>query len=301
MFGKKKILSRGAFMSGVIQETQQLRGLAYPLKTSPLRRLLTRRVSLWKLHPNPDDEFCDPKIGPNDEIMNYYVRQFRKGSGAPDPERIERGDPFDPLQVQRISTGGYMILNGHHRWGAACETGQRTLKVRVVNLTQEADVQRSLASSSNSRRAVLDLDEVIFRPEGADGYEKYPLLLRRAPGPQIRLGVPALLQFLNRAGYDIWLYTARYESEDDLRRLFRLFQCPVTGVVTGLGRKAPGGVDMIAKLNEKLSEKYTVALHIDNSSVIRTGKGGFREVPLSTEGKTWSGAVMDAVKEAEKG
>ena len=43
-----------------------------PVKAGILERSVMRAIAPKKLFPNPDDEFTDPKIGPNDSIiMNY--------------------------------------------------------------------------------------------------------------------------------------------------------------------------------------------------------------------------------------
>ena len=37
-----------------------------------------RSVSCSKLHPNPNDEFCDPEIGPNYSIISCYEGDYRR-------------------------------------------------------------------------------------------------------------------------------------------------------------------------------------------------------------------------------
>ena len=55
-----------------------------------------------------------------------------------------------------------MILNGHHRWAAALRLGFKTVPVKIVNLTQQTDIEKMLAASKHDKRVSLDLDETIF-------------------------------------------------------------------------------------------------------------------------------------------
>ena len=58
-------------------EVNKVKGIYYPVKAGFLRRLLIKKVSCRKLHPNPNDEFCFPEIGPNYGIISDYEKAFR--------------------------------------------------------------------------------------------------------------------------------------------------------------------------------------------------------------------------------
>jgi len=47
-----------------------------PVQAGLPERLLVRKAPVSKLHPNPDDEFCNPSIGPNYKIISNPVCQF---------------------------------------------------------------------------------------------------------------------------------------------------------------------------------------------------------------------------------
>ena len=66
----------------------------------------------------------------------------------------------DPITVEKVHPDGYMILNGHHRWAAAMRVGIKMIPVKIVNLTNEVDIEKMLRASNNDKRATLDLDEV---------------------------------------------------------------------------------------------------------------------------------------------
>lgn len=90
--------------------------------------LLTHKASCNKLHPNPTDEFCMPKIGPSYRIISGYEKKFREAIN--NGESPEKGWG-DPIIVEKMYPDGYMILNGHHRWAAATRLGLK----KVLSLT----------------------------------------------------------------------------------------------------------------------------------------------------------------------
>jgi hypothetical protein len=97
--------SKSLFDEYLAQEVENSKGVRFPVKTGILSRLLIREARCDDLHPNPEDEFCDPNIGPNYEIIGKYA------------EKIVRSGSFggDPLIVQKVNPDGYMLLT-MHRW-----------------------------------------------------------------------------------------------------------------------------------------------------------------------------------------
>ena len=76
------------------------------------------------LKPNPDDEFTYDNIGPSERIIECYCQVIRRNL------RFDEDIFPEPIIIQRMRIGGYMILNGHHRWAAAIH--EKVPKVRVV-------------------------------------------------------------------------------------------------------------------------------------------------------------------------
>ena len=89
--------------------------------------LTVRHLSPDQMHPNPEDEFCDPDVGPNEEILERYVDEAR--------ENLEAGaDSFEePIMVAKMKKGDYMIINGHHRWAAAVKVELDRVRVVIAN------------------------------------------------------------------------------------------------------------------------------------------------------------------------
>ena len=278
------------FQEFLAQEVKKYKGIYVPVKAGLLKRVFLREMPLKKIHPNPDDEFCAPEVGPNNEIISRYMQVFADNHLHHMKHYCE-----DPVLIEKIRPGGYMILNGHHRWAAALRLGYKRIATRTVNLTGEMDVKLMLQNSVHDRRATLDLDEVVFAKDASVPPEKalaFPF--NKLYKERLRLGVPALFRLLNREGWDVWVYTAEYYSLEYIKRLFRKYHVQVTGVVTGAARKA--GKGSAAGLEKLVRGRYRSTLHIDSETVLltRSTGGEFREFRLPGE-NVWSAEVMDIV------
>ena len=277
------------FLADTLREDQ---GKLVPVKASLFERMFVKKADPEKLHPNPDDEFCDPEIGPNNEIVSEYVSRI--AHSGPDDEPWE-----EPLIVEKVHPEGYMLLNGHHRWAAALRTGFSPVGISIVNVTQEVDIERMIQHSTHEKRVTLDLDEVAFCT-GDQIPAEPPLLFpfKRIYKERIRQGIPALLLFLGRQGYDIWVYTAKYYSMEYLRGFLKRYSVKVDGIVTGAGRKKGGQDEEKKRTDAMLAAQYAETLHIDSNLVLRTRRGvkGFEEYPIEAEPVDWSRAVMEIVK-----
>lgn len=272
--------------------------------TGAEQRHFIRKMACTKLHPNPDDEFCFPEIGPNYSIITGYEKDYRSVGDDLALAGFKESGIREPLYIEKIHPEGYMILNGHHRWAAALRTGIRKVPVRIVDLTQEKDIRRMLESSGFDRRVTLDLDEVVFHsPEDSCIEKPLPFPLNRIYKERIRLGIPALFHMLHSKGYDIWIYTARYYSLDYLKYYFKHYRVPITGIVTGTARKAPAGTDTMKELEKLMEKKYSETIHIDNEMALYTSKGSqeFEEYRLSGSPATWSREVTDILDRGRKG
>lgn len=277
------------------KEVNKVKGIYYPVKAGFLRRVLIRKALCRKLHPNPDDEFCFPEIGPNYQIISGYEKDYRIIKRNASRKHTMTGGIAEPIMVEKVHPDGYMILNGHHRWAAALHTGIRSLSVRIVDLTQEKDIREMLQAGSFDRRAALDLDEVVFCSTDDPYTEKaLPFPLNRIYRERIRLGVPALFHTLHNNGCDIWVYTSQYYSLGYLRYYFKHYRVPVTGIVTGTARKAPRGSDTMKELNRMLDTKYSSTIHIDRDMILCTSGDSreFEEYRLSGSPETWSREVI---------
>ena len=283
------------FEKYVADEIKKYRDIAFPLRSSLLRRLLVRQCDLKQMHPNPEDEFCNPQIGPSNRIISEYMETFRNAK--------KRGDDIceEPVLIERMYPDGYMILNGHHRWAAAMRLGYKKIPVKIVNLTQESDIKKQLSRTTNTKRVTFDLDEVVFLTEGSAAAEKplrFPFnLLYKEP---LRRGIPALFNFLSNNGYDVWVYTNNYYSFEHIRSYFRHYHASVTGVITGLSRKTKAGQSIKKKIDTMMADRYQTTLHIDNDVVLRTSRNSKQFDEYSLDGASdWGQQIVDIVKRIE--
>ena len=61
------------FQKEILDAMKDYSSLARPVKASFLERMFIEKAPVLKLYPNPDDEFTNPEIGPNYEIVGNYV------------------------------------------------------------------------------------------------------------------------------------------------------------------------------------------------------------------------------------
>ena len=285
------------FQNYLEEELEKTKGIYVPVRAGFLRRLLVRRAACKKLHPNPEDEFCSPTIGPNEGIISKYRQDFRRFGTRSSVEH-----DVEPLTVEKIRPSGYLILNGHHRWAAAIMTGQRSLPIHIVDLPMEEDIKKMILSSRNDRRVALDLDEVVYcsDKEPAEKPPAFPFSLRYRE--RIRLGIPALFHFLNKKGYDIWVYSSNYYSFTHIQKLFYLYHTHVTGIVTGAGKKSHLDTVVQEQLKKKISEHYSTTIHIDGQGMIRVNSrtGEYEEYTVNGPGGEWSAHIMDLIGALDK-
>lgn len=287
-------MAKTEFEEFIQNSIENSKGVSYPVDASLLERLLVLKVSCDKLHPNPEDEFCFPDIGPHYGIISNYVAQFS--------DNLKKGLPLmeEPLYIQKIKPRGYTLLNGHHRWAAAMRLGIKRVPVRVINTTKESDIKNVLESSDHDRRVTIDLDEVLFRKEDDPVVEKKPGILsfgiQKKP---LRQGAPALLSALRRKGFDIWVYSADFYSVDDIKKYFRRYKVGVDGVITGMKKKRKDGGSMLSQAENLFSGKYNTTLHIDNDMMLVThsGSSDFEEIDLNCAPENWSREAINAVEQ----
>ena len=290
-------MQKTALEAFLAEEVKKYKGIYVPLKSGFLRRTLVTRLPVKKLHPNPDDEFCMPQIGPNYGIISQYEAHIRRTQVRGEGHIFE-----EPLVVERIRPDGYMLLNGHHRWAAARNCHLKRVPVEIVNLTQAMDIKRMLWHSRHDRRAALDLDEVVLCGADEPAEKPLPFPFNRFYRHRLRLGIPALFHFLNVHGYDVWVYSAGYHTPERIKALLRLYHADVTGIVTGNARKRLRDAKVRAQIDSLMAEKYTETLSIDRGTLVRVDRGNraFEECDIDGAAENWSSAVMERIGQFEK-
>ena len=122
--GSAAVSSFEKYIQNDLARTEGKRDL---VRVSPIERHRLRYLAPRVMHVNPDDEFSDPSIGPNDRIIDEYIDVIH--------EMNYQGDFIfeEPILVNKMVSGEYLILNGHHRWAAAVKAGLSKVRASLVN------------------------------------------------------------------------------------------------------------------------------------------------------------------------
>lgn len=116
-----------SFMKRVQEDISKYGEKRSVVRASIVDILTVKKLSPDQMHANPDDDFSNPEIGPNEEIIDKYIEEAQK-------DMICDTTSFDePIMVAKMEQGDYMIVNGHHRWAAAIKVGLKKVRVVVVN------------------------------------------------------------------------------------------------------------------------------------------------------------------------
>ncbi len=286
------ISTNESYKKYVIDDLKSRKGLAHPVKSPLISRIKPKVVRTGELHPNPEDEFSMESIGPNWEIVSGYEQSVIF------PPRKAK-ELFDsPLIVTRLDKGGYMLLNGHHRWMACINQNIPKVLVKVVNVIQDEDVCKTISKSKRHKCITMDFDEVLLLGElnkaGTSiesGKATFPFSL--VYKENIRNNASLLIREFQNMGYDVWVYTGSYLSEQYIKGLFFMNHCHVDGVVNGInGKKNSNG------LRDVFREKYDAILHVDNEAVtyVNTKTKKYEIEDINASSDEWAAAVVDLVR-----
>ena len=116
-----------SFSTRIQKDLEEYSGKRQIVRASILDIMTVRHLSPDQMHANPDDDFVNPKVGPNEEIIEKYIEEARRDM------EMEAMSFDEPIMVAKMEDGEYMIVNGHHRWAAAIKVGLNQVRVVVVN------------------------------------------------------------------------------------------------------------------------------------------------------------------------
>ena len=277
------VIKNETYIKYVLDDIKNNKGLFHPIKSPLVFRLKAIKIALKKLHPNPDDEFSMENIGPNWNIIGDYEKSIRHNV-------LRNLDMFDdPIIAVRLDKGGFMILNGHHRWMACVNLRIPKIPVKIVNVTQDEDVYKVISKSKRDKCVTIDLDEVLFRTETTEDNSDIPFWQNLIYKKNIRANASALIREFQQLGYDVWIYTGNYMSEQYIRGLFLLNKCHVDGIVNGINSKKNP-----EKLREIFRTKYSTILHLDNETLtmVNTKTKKYEILDINASGDRWASATV---------
>ena len=109
------------------KDVEAYSGKRQMVRASIIDIMTVRHLSPDQMHANPDDDFVNPKVGPNEQIIEKYIEEAKHDMMAGEMSFDEA------IMVAKLDNGEYMIVNGHHRWAAALKVGLKEVRVVVVN------------------------------------------------------------------------------------------------------------------------------------------------------------------------
>ena len=120
-----------AFMKKVQEDVEKYNGRRELTRANLIDILTVRHLPPERLHVNPDDDFANPEVGPNERIVGKYMEEAKREMA------VGEMSFEDPIMVAKMKAGDYMIVNGHHRWAAAVRVGLKEVRVVIVNPGKE--------------------------------------------------------------------------------------------------------------------------------------------------------------------
>lgn len=191
---------------------------------------------------------------------------------------------------------GYMILNGHHRWAAALQSGTGKVRIQVVNVTHDEDIYRMLKSSQSDKRVILDLDEIVFAGEG-DPTEPLGFPYNKIFTCRMKLGMAAFLDALKKRGYDIWAFTASEHSEKYFNYFFEAHRIKITGVVNCINQKKAARVKENKQMASAFAKKYNQTLTLLKDSMIYIKDKNYEVIEIDAYGA--ANELLDQIDRVE--
>lgn len=281
------IVTNAIYDKYVVDDLKNYKGLTHPVKSSIISRIKPKYINPAKLHPNPDDEFSMDTIGPNWTIIGNYEESIRKYI-----KRHEGIFDDDPIIAVRLDKGGYMILNGHHRWMASLRLQVAKVPIKIVNITKDEDVYKVINKSTRNKCVTFDFDEVLFSDDFQGSSEKIPFPQNLIYKKNIRDKASLLIQEFQRQGFDVWIYTGSYLSEQYIKGLFFINKCHVDGIVNGIN-----GKKNTQKLKDVFRTKYDTILHVDNETItfVNTRTKKYEIIDINASGEEWASAAVSLV------
>ena len=154
-------------------------------------------------------------------------------------------------------------------------------------------------------RVSFDLDEVLFvSPETHKTEPPLPFPLNRIYRERLRLGTPDLINRLQELGYEVWVYTSSFRTENYISRLFRHYNVRFDGIINGTRHLREVQRSNATVLPQKLPNRYRISLHIDDEMVICSmgPQYGFRTYHLDAQDDEWEEKIIqraDAIRKLE--
>ena len=149
----------------------------------------------------------------------------------------------------------------------------------------------------------FDLDEVLFVSPETHKTEPPPRFpFNRIFKERLRYGTPELIRTLQKMGYEVWVYTSSFRSEQYIRQLFRFYGVRFDGIVNAQRHLREVQRDRRETLPQKMPNYYRISLHVDDESVICTNgrRYGYEVYQLDAQEDDWKEKIIARADEIRK-
>ncbi|CBK75914.1 hypothetical protein CIY_34750 [Butyrivibrio fibrisolvens 16/4] len=149
--------------------------------------------------------------------------------------------------------------------------------------------------SPQKMRVSFDLDEVLFVSPETHKTEKPPIFpFNKIFKERLRLGTPELINELQRLGYEVWVYTSSYRSEEYIRQLFKLYKVHFDGIINAQRHLREVQKDHTTILPQKVPSHYRISLHIDDETIICSmgRQYGYHAYQLEAQDDDWKEKIL---------
>ena len=119
---------------------------------------------------------------------------------------------------------------------------------------------------------------------------------------RLRMGAPALINSLQKMGYEVWVYTSSFRSIRYIKTLFMFYGVRFDDIVNGTRhlKEVQGNHKEI--LPQKLPNCYRIKLHIDDEMIVCTmgRQYGYDTYQLEAEDDNWKEKIIARAEEIRK-
>ena len=102
------------------------------------------------------------------------------------------------------------------------------------------------------------------------------------------------LRFLQKMGYEVWIYTSSFRTENYIKSLFRCYGVVFDGIVNGTRHLKEVQQGHSETLPQKLPSRYRISLHIDDETIVCTlgRQYGYNVYQLDAEDDNWKEKII---------
>jgi len=152
-------------------------------------------------------------------------------------------------------------------------------------------------------RVSFDLDEVLFvSPQTHKTEPPLPFPMNKIYKERLRLGTPELIRTLQKMGYEVWVYTSSFRTENYIKHLFRCYGVSFDGIINGTRHLKEVQRGHSETMPQKMPGRYRISLHIDDEAIVCSmGRiYGYNVYQLEAEDDQWKEKIIEKAEEIRK-